>query len=148
MPDAPTTSGTCLAFDYGSKRIGVAVGETQLQRARPLEVVQNINGTPDWNAINELLQEWQPTDLIVGWPLTEEGLEQAITPHVGGFIKNLKKRYSIPVHKTDERFSSNAAQDVIREQRQSGQRKRKSDHEDIDMVAAALILESWFSLRE
>ncbi len=143
-----TPAGTCLAFDYGSKRIGTAVGEAILQRARPLSVVLNTNGTPDWNAIDTLVEQWQPTDLVVGWPLTEDGEEQAITLHVRGFIKRLVKRYSLPVHKMDERFSSNAAQQIIREHRQSGQSKRKSQQGDVDKVAAALILESWFSLRE
>lgn len=143
-----TPPGTCLAFDYGSKRIGTAIGEIRLARARPLSVVLNTNGTPDWNAIDALVEQWQPTDLVVGWPLTEDGEEQAITLHVRGFIKRLISRYSLPVHKTDERLSSNAAQQVIREQRRSGQSKRKSQHGDVDKVAAALILESWFSLRE
>lgn len=146
--EAAESPGTCLAFDYGSKRIGTAIGETRLQRARPLSVVLNTNGTPDWNAIDVLVEQWQPTDLVVGWPLTEDGEEQTITLHVRGFIKRLGNRYSLPVHKADERFSSNAAQQVIREQRQSGQSKRKSRHGDVDKVAAALILESWFSLRE
>jgi len=140
--------GTCLCFDYGSKRIGTAVGEAQLQSSRPLDVIRNTNGTPDWNAIDSLVEQWRPTDLIVGWPLTEDGKEQAITHHVRGFAKRLKKRFDRPVHLCDERFSSNAAQEIIREQRNSGQRRRKSRHGDVDTVAAALILESWFSLRE
>lgn len=143
-----TPAGTCLAFDYGSKRIGTAVGEARLQRARPLAVVINTNGTPDWKTIDDMVEQWQPTDLVVGWPLTEAGEEQTITLHVGGFIKRLVKRYALPVHKADERFSSNAAQEVIREQRKSGQSKRKTRHGDVDKVAAALILEYWFSLRE
>ncbi len=149
LPDKEATPpGTCLAFDYGSKRIGTAIGEARLQQARPLSVVLNTNGTPDWNAIDAIVEQWQPTDLVVGWPLTEDGEEQTITLHVRGFIKRLVKRYALPVHKTDERFSSNAAQQLIREKRQSGQSKRKSRHGDVDKVAAALILESWFSLRE
>ncbi len=143
-----TTVGTCLCFDYGSKRIGTAIGEAQLQSSRPLEVVTNTNGTPDWSAIDSLVEQWRPTDLIVGWPLTEDGEEQAITHHVRGFIKRLKKRFGLPVHLCDERFSSMAAQEVIRQQRRSGQRRRKTRHGDVDKVAAALILESWFSLRE
>ena len=72
---------------------------------------------------------------------------QPLTHHVAGFIKRLEKRYSLPVHKADERFSSMAAQEEIRRQRASGQRKRKSRHEDVDTVAAALILETWFTTR-
>jgi putative Holliday junction resolvase len=141
------TPGTCLCFDYGSRRIGIAVGEAQLQQARPLSVVNNLNGTPDWPAIDRLIEQWQPTDLVVGWPLTEDGEEQFITAHVRGFMKRLQLRYSRPVHQADERYSSIAAQEEIRRQRQSGQRKRKTRHGDVDTVAAALILESWFSVR-
>ena len=139
--------GTCLAFDYGSKRIGTAIGEATVTSTRPLTVVANINGTPDWEAIDQLIGEWQPSDLVVGWPLTENGEMQPLTHHVAGFIKRLEKRYSLPVHKADERFSSMAAQEEIRRQRASGQRKRKSRHEDVDTVAAALILETWFTTR-
>lgn len=158
MPDDPaadssdstttTSSGTCLCFDYGSKRIGTAVGESSLQSSRPLQLVRNVNGTPDWQAIDTLVEQWQPTDLIVGWPLNEAGEEQTITSHVRGFVKRLKQRYPMPVHLCDERFSSSAAQDVIRQQRRSGQRKRRSRHADVDLVAAALILESWYSMRD
>lgn len=140
--------GTCLCFDYGSKRIGTAIGEASLQSSRPMDIVTNTNGTPDWNAIDSLVEQWQPTDLVVGWPLTEDGEEQAITPHVRGFANRLKKRYGLAVHLTDERFSSVAAQEVIREQRSSGQRRRKTRHGDVDTVAAALILESWFTSRD
>ncbi|NND91500.1 MAG: Holliday junction resolvase RuvX [Granulosicoccus sp.] len=139
--------GTCLSFDYGSRRIGTAIGEARLQSARPLEVITNTNGTPDWDAIDRLISQWQPTDLVVGWPLDESGEEQPLTQHVRGFIRRLAQRYSLPVHKSDERFSSIAAQEVIRHQRRSGQRTRRSRHGDVDTVAAALILETWFSLR-
>lgn len=144
MPDP--RSGTCIAFDYGSKRIGVAVGEFLLQTATPLGIAQNINGTPDWEVIDSIINQWQPTELVVGWPLTESGEFQAITYHVKGFIKRLVKRYNLPVHKADERFSSIAAQEEIKNLRQSGQRKRKTTHADIDTLAAALILESWFTM--
>lgn len=149
IPDSTTQSaGTCLAFDYGSKRIGTAIGEARMQSARPLSVVSNVHGTPDWQSIADLVDQWQPTDLIVGWPLDDTGSEQAITAHVRGFIKRLEQRFELPVHKVDERFSSIAAQESIRSMRQSGQRKRRASHGDVDTVAAALILESWFTHRE
>jgi len=141
-----TETGTCIAFDYGSHRIGVAVGEVFLKTATPLNTVNNTNGTPDWLAIDSLVEEWQPQALIVGWPLTLDDQEQAITSHVRGFIKKLQNRYKISVHKADERFSSMAAQAEIKAMRSSGQRKRKTSHADVDKIAAALILESWFSM--
>ena len=134
-----------FGFDYGTRRIGVAVGNSLLGTARPLGVVQNHNGTPEWNAIKSYLEQWRPTGLVVGLPLTESGEEQALCNHVRGFAKRLDKQFSIPVHFSDERYSSLAAQEEIRKMRQSGQRPRRSKHADIDGVAAALILEQWFS---
>ena len=138
------SQGTCLAFDYGSRRIGVAVGEAQFAVARPLGVVRNVNGTPDWQAIDRLIDEWKPTALIVGWPLTLSGEEQTLSAHVRGFIRRLRGRYERPVHQQDERFSSNRAETHMQEMRASGQRRKRSTHEEIDKLAAAVILEAWF----
>jgi len=150
MPDSQTpTSGSqtsgCVGFDYGTKRIGVAIGNSAFATAKPLCVVRNNNGTPDWDSIDAIIEQWEPAQLVVGWPLNPDGEVQELCNHVNGFIKKLIKRYAVPVAKVDERFSSNAAQQHIRQMRQSGQRQRKSRHEDIDSVAAALLLETWFS---
>lgn len=142
---SPQHTGTCLGFDYGTKHIGMAVGEQQLSSARPLTVAANRNGTPDWDLIQSCVEQWRPSDLIVGWPLTEEGEEQSLCDHVRGFAKRLKKKFNRPVHFIDERYTSSAAQEHIRTMRQSGQRKRRSTHSDVDSIAAALILETWFS---
>ena len=144
--DSPDyNAGTCLAFDYGSRRIGLAIGNSMLQSARPLAVVRNTNGTPDWDSVVLHIRQWQPVNLIVGWPLNEAGLEQPLCNHVKGFSKQLVKRFSLPVHLVDERYSSMAAQEEVKTLRQRGQMKRQSKHEDIDSMAAALILETWFS---
>ena len=86
-------STNVLGFDYGSKRIGVAVGNTLLGTAAPLTVIKNTNGTPDWAAIDALVNEWQPKALCVGWPLTIDGEMQDITHHVKGFLKRLERRF-------------------------------------------------------
>jgi len=133
-----------LGFDYGAKRIGVAVGNTLLGTAEPLTEVKNTNGTPDWASIEALIQEWQPSALIVGWPLTVDGEMQEITHHVKGFAKRLERLFELPVHKSDERYSSRAAQEINKSMRARGQRTKQTSHADIDTLAAALILESWF----
>ena len=109
--------GTCVAFDYGTRRIGLAVGEHRLKTASPAGVVNNNNGTPAWSAIDRILELWQPTDLVVGWPLTEDSQEQTITFHVKGFIKRLRTRYDLPIHKADERYSSIEAQQTLKNMR-------------------------------
>lgn len=136
---------TCLGFDYGTRHIGIAVGNLQLGTARPLTVVINRNGTPDWDSICEEVKQWQPSNLVVGWPLTEDGREQPLCDHVKGFVKRLGRNFELPVHLSDERFSSIAAQEKIREMRQSGQRTKRSQHTDIDSISAAIILENWFT---
>jgi len=147
MPDTPEhVIGTCVAFDYGTRHIGLGIGDYRFRSSRPLAVVSNNNGTPDWQAINTHIEQWQPTDLIIGWPLTEDGEEQPLCNHIKGFAKRLKQHYSLPVHFTDERYSSMAAQERIRQMRSTGQRTRRSKHTDVDSVAAALILERWFDL--
>ncbi len=135
--------GTYLAFDYGSLRIGSAVGESMLGTAQPLIVVPNQSGTPVWSLLDKLINEWNPKGLVVGIPLTLDGSEQDITPHAKGFLKALKRRFELATFAADERFSSMQAQQALQKMRARGQRG-KTDKADIDKLAAAFILERWF----
>ena len=152
-PSAPDETGgeapgdaTFLGIDFGTRRIGVAVGERRLGRARPLGTVANVNGTPDWTALDARVHEWRPAAFVVGWPLDEAGTDQPITAHVKGFVKRLRRRYERAVHTVDERFSSIDAGERLAVQRAGGQRRRRTNHADVDATAAALILERWFEL--
>ncbi|MEE9332843.1 MAG: Holliday junction resolvase RuvX [Granulosicoccaceae bacterium] len=136
---------TYLAFDYGTVRIGVAVGNSLTETASPIQTVSNVNGSPDWLAIEQLIKQWQPDELVVGLPLTVEGEDQAITPHVKGFIKALRKRFGLAISEADERFSSIAAQAELAKMRASGQRTKRVSKDDIDSMAATLILQHWFT---
>ncbi len=136
---------TCLGFDYGQKRIGVSVGTRELGTARPLGTVANVNGTPDWQAIDALVNEWQPTLLVIGVPLDTDGQDQDITRHTRGFVRRLRSRCDCDVVTCDERYSSIEASEAIREQRARGQRVKRSTHADVDATAAAIILERWFA---
>lgn len=137
-------SGDYLSFDYGTVRIGVAVGNTLTGTAQPLGVVANNSGTPHWDDIDKLVQEWQPTGLVVGVPLNLDGEAQDITHHARGFVKRLKKRYQRPVFSADEQFTSMEAQHELQKMRARGQ-QGKTQHADVDKLAAALILERWFA---
>ena len=144
-PDgAEGADATLLGLDYGTRRIGLAVGERRLGRARPLAVVANVDGTPDWAALDARVDEWRPAALVVGWPLDADGAEQALTAHVRGFVRRLRERYGRPVHAVDERYSSIAAAERLGEMRRDGRRRRRATHADVDTHAAALILERWF----
>jgi len=145
MPDEPRSADkTCLAFDVGLKRIGVAVGEPLLGTARPLSVIENRCGTPDWAAIDALLDDWQPGLLVVGLPFTATGDEQEMTRQARGFMKRLAKRSGIETVGCDERYTSIEAGRRIARERADGRRPRRATRGDHDRVAAALILERWF----
>ena len=145
MPHSQTLpAGDYLCFDYGSVRIGLAIGNTLTGTARPLSTVANNSGTPHWPDIDQLYQEWSPIGLVVGIPLTADGEVQDLTHHARGFLKRLKKRFDIPAFSADERFSSMEAQQELKKMRARGQRG-KTQHADVDKLAAALILERWFN---
>lgn len=135
-------SEVALAFDFGLRRIGVAVGNSLTGQARSLTTLHH-QGNPDWDAIQHLVAEWHPTALVVGLPLLEDGGEQAITEHARQFMQDLRQRFALPVHATDERYSSIAAADRLRTQRANGTRKRRVRKGDTDAVAAQIILETW-----
>lgn len=126
-----------LAFDYGTKRIGVAVGQTVTATASPLTSVVVRKTTPCWEAIAELLHTWQPDALVVGLPLNMDGTEQASTHEVLWFKGELERRFALPVFTADERLSTREARERL---------AAWGDMEsDDDPVAAQVILETWFS---
>ncbi|RKZ43496.1 MAG: Holliday junction resolvase RuvX, partial [Gammaproteobacteria bacterium] len=98
-----------MGFDYGTKRIGIAVGQTLTRTARPLAIVLVKNRQPDWKLISTLIQEWQPDTLIVGLPKYADGSDNAITDIVRRFSRQLQGRYQLSVQTIDETLSSVAA---------------------------------------
>jgi putative holliday junction resolvase len=134
--------GTLLGFDFGTRRIGVAIGSRRLGNARALTTLDCVNGL-DWDAVTQLIGEWQPEALVVGVPLTLDGETQPATAGAQRFIRQLQSRYGLPVHAADERMSSMEAQSQLRTRRASGQRRRRVQDADIDSTAAKLILEHW-----
>lgn len=131
---------TYLAFDYGEKRIGAAVGDSITGQARPLPTL-----TGGLEAVLKLIAEWRPKALIVGLPLNDDGSDQAITTRTRAFARQLEARSQLPVHWSDERFSSRAADDVLRAARASGAMNRKVRKGDRDGLAAKIILEQWLA---
>lgn len=120
--------GTILAFDFGLKRIGVAVGEPELRTAHPLPALS------DFSQIQKLVDEWQPTSLVVGLPTSAGGEPHKMTRHAEDFARRLERRFKLPVARVDERFTSVEAERKLRGL------KRKA----VDSVAAQLILEQYF----
>jgi len=130
-------SQTLLGFDYGTKRIGVAVGQDITRTVSPLTTLHSQNNKPDWDAIGKLITEWQPDRLVVGLPLHLDGSSQALTERVQRFGNQLKGRYNLPVEMVDERLTSHEAETEL------ATRGGKTAKADIDALAAALILQSW-----
>ena len=138
------SGGTYLAFDYGSKRIGTAVGDSLTQTARPLAAIA-VHAQPDWAAVDKLIHEWRPAALIVGLPLDEDGSEQAITEPARRFARSLEQRSGLQVHLIDERYSSRAADYELRDARSSGRMNRRVRKGDRDGQAARIVLEQWLA---
>lgn len=130
---------TYLAFDFGEKRIGSAVGDSITGTARPLATLDGLD------AVLRLIQDWRPKALVVGLPLNEDGGEQAITTKTRAFVKQLEARCQLPVYLADERYSSRAADDVLRSARASGAMNRRVRKGDRDGLAAKIILEQWLA---
>lgn len=118
------------------------MGDALTLTARPLPALANASA-PDWNALGRLIEQWQPAALIVGLPLNEDGSEQAITPPARAFALALGQRYGLPVHLADERYSSRAADDALRQARASGRMTRRVLKGDRDGHSARIILEQW-----
>ncbi|MEJ2127559.1 MAG: Holliday junction resolvase RuvX [Woeseiaceae bacterium] len=143
-PDSkPGSPETILAFDFGLRRIGVAVGQTVTSSANPLGVVANSDDGPDFDAISRLIDEWRPTRLVVGLPLHADGEPGEMQAHVEEFVRNLW-RYKLKVDTIDERYTSLEAEEALKNARASGSRGRITK-EAIDSAAAVFIAERFLS---
>ena len=132
--------GTVLAFDFGTRRIGVAVGEMMLGTARPLTTISAEANDARFGAIGKLIAEWQPAELVVGLPLSLDGEAHEMTERCRRFARQLEGRFRLPVVLVDERLTSTAADESLRE-RGLDWRRRKAT---LDAEAAALLLQSHF----
>lgn len=135
---------TYLGFDYGLRRIGIAIGSRDTDAARPLATASNHARGPDWPAIDRAVRDWTPAALVVGVPYNADGSAHAVTDAATGFAAELQARYQLPVHTVDERYSSLAAGDELVERRRRGDHRRVR-REDVDAAAAAVILTGWLA---
>lgn len=137
-----TPNGYVLGFDFGIKRIGVAVGQSLTKTATPLSPLAADQGVPNWQLVQQLITQWQPNQLVVGLPLNMDGHDQFITRRTRAFIKTLHAQTQLPVHSIDERLSSVEARAQLFAAGGYAALKKKS----VDSFAAKLILEHWFSM--
>jgi len=141
MPESTRPRGPILAFDFGLRRIGIAVGQFTTRTAGSLETV-NHGKSPDWAAIDRIVKEWKPTQLLVGLPLGAEGDETGMSLAARKFGARLHNRYALPVSYADERLSSHAAESRFAELRAAGSLRKKHARQ-LDAMAAKIILENW-----
>jgi putative holliday junction resolvase len=137
---SPPAAGTVLALDFGLRRTGVAVGETTLGIAHPLKLVDTADPEVRLSRIAEYVEEWQPTLLVLGWPVRDDGAEHPMAAVVGAFQQALEDRFGLPVRRVDERFSSHAASQALGEAGVRGRRQKAH----LDSVAASEILQGFF----
>jgi putative holliday junction resolvase len=140
-----TAARTVLAFDFGLKRIGIACGDTLTRSAAPRTAAAAGPAGPDWDAIARAVRTLTPAVLVVGAPYNADGSESALTKAARAFAAELERRFALPVHLVDERFSSLEASAQLRERRASGARRRRLGKSDVDSTAAAVILGRWFA---
>jgi len=126
-----------LAFDYGTQKIGVAIGTLSRRSAEPLTILSARDGIPQWHQIEALIKEWQPAELLVGLPLNMDGSASELSRRAEKFSRRLEGRFGLKTHTFDERLSS-------REARETASLMGKEANEPIDDIAASLILRGWF----
>lgn len=136
-------SATALGFDFGLRRIGVALGATLTQSAAPLGAIAHGERGPDWPAIDRLLGDYKPALLVVGYPYNADGTAGTLAGAADRFAAALAKRSGLSVARVDERWSSQEAAAELKQRRAAGSRRRRVLREDIDSLAAAIILERW-----
>ena len=136
--DSGSVSGTLLGFDFGERRIGVAVGETSTRIASPLVAIEENATAARFDAIGRLVLEWRPAALVVGRPKHADGTEHPVAVRATRFARRLAGRHRLPVFMVDETLTSVEAERSLRESR-----TRKGSAGDVDALAAALILQSY-----
>ena len=124
-----------VAFDFGEKKIGVAVGQTSTYTSSPLQVIFNNHDKVNWNEISILLEEWKPELILVGKPLNMDGTDSKIMKKVGAFYKKLESLYDAKFEYIDERLTTFEARDILKE----------NNSETVDANAAKILIDNWFN---
>lgn len=141
-PLAFQSSDTFLGFDFGTKKIGVAIGQVTTKTANSLQTLRSPNQTPNWQAIEKLVQEWQPAGFVVGISRQLDGTDNPVTSKMLKFCRQLSGRFNLPVHQQDETLSTFEAKQMLFDDIQVNATKLWAVQ---DELAAQLILQSWLN---
>ena len=135
---------TLFGIDFGTRKIGVAVGQTLTRTAMGIGVIAVRERIPDWDALDKLVQQWKPGAFVVGMPYNMDGSDSDMTARARHFARTLTERYAKPCHEVDERLSTRAARDISRDNAEL-LGKKYNDKAKVDAIVAQLLLESWLS---
>ena len=133
---------TFLGFDFGNKKIGIAVGQSTTRIASPLQTLRSLNQKPDWGKITGLINEWHPAGLVVGISRQDDGTDNTITPKMLKFSRQLEGRYQLPVYQVDESLTTFEAKQLLYDELNVRADKL---WEVQDQLAAQLILQTWLN---
>jgi len=125
-----------IAFDYGEKKIGVAVGQTSTNTSSPLQIILNNDNKTNWISISSLLDEWKPDLILLGKPLNMDGSESEIMKKVDKFYKELKSIYDADIEFVDERLTTFEAREILKDEK----------HDNVDAHAAKILIDNWFDI--
>lgn len=146
MPESKSTAiperfTSAMGFDFGTQRIGIAVGQRLTNSAEAIDPIKARDGVPDWDTLEKIINEWQPHVFVVGLPLNMDGSESDMSRRANKFAKRLEGRFHRPSYTHDERLTSYEAKGMVLE---NVGHKNFGDY-SVDGIAARLILESWMS---
>ncbi|MDP3877395.1 MAG: Holliday junction resolvase RuvX [Methylobacter sp.] len=141
---AKASTDTYLGFDFGTKKIGTAVGQTTTASASPLQTIRSINQNPNWDIIGKLIAEWRPAGLVVGISRQVDGSDNPVTPRMLKFCRQLEGRYQLPVFQQDETLSTYEAKQLLFDEVSVSATKLWAVQ---DQLAAQLILQTWLNDR-
>jgi len=125
-----------IAFDYGEKKIGVAVGQTSTNTSSPLQIIFNKDNKTNWISISSLLDEWKPGLILLGKPLNMDGSRSEIMKKVDKFYKELKSIYDADIEFVDERLTTFEAREILKDEK----------HDNVDAHAAKILIDNWFDI--
>jgi putative Holliday junction resolvase len=143
-----TVTGTLIGFDFGERRIGIAVGETSTGIASPLGAIDEVATDARFREIGKLVAEWQPKAFVVGRPRHADDSEHAIAKLAEKFARRLATRFQLPVAFVDETLTSATAEMQLREARGGKRQSRDAEKASVDALAAAMILQSYLDQPE
>ena len=132
-----------MGFDFGSQKIGVAVGQLVTSTATPISIIKAKNGIPDWDEIRNLIEEWKPSLLVVGFPINMDDSESEMSRLSQKFARKLNGRFNLPFEMMDERLTSWEAKQVVRKKKTKPSERRRL----VNMVAAQILLQAYLDSR-